>query len=107
MDEVQEINWREYLSDFYTKTSARYVIGQLEKCPTTQRLHIQFFANYKSGKTFNSIKKHDKTLHIEKPRSTVASHNYSFKEDTRVEGPHSIGEKPVSLNSKDDWQSVV
>jgi len=41
--------------------------------------------------------------HFEPVKVNNGADDYCLKEDTRVEGPWELGEKPVKRNSKVDW----
>lgn len=66
-----------------------YVIGQLEKCPTTKRLYLQFLAHNKNSRAWPFLKCHKETCHYGK-----ASERFCSKEITRIGGPWEFGEKP-------------
>lgn len=95
----------DYLENFFQKTKAQYVCGQLEK-GAEGTLHLQFFANYKDQKKAGGIKKHDSRLHIEIVKVNNGADSYCMKEETRVDGPWEFGVKPVKRNSKTDWAEV-
>lgn len=46
---------REFLERLYTK--AVYVNGQLEKCPTTDRVHLQFYCRFKQTMRISGVSK--------------------------------------------------
>lgn len=68
----------DYLENFYKKTKAQYVCGQLEK-GAEGTLHLQFFANYKDQKKAGGIKKHDNRLHIEIVKVNNGADAYCMK----------------------------
>lgn len=41
----------------FNKSLARYINGQYEKCPTTDKLHVQFYMNFEEPKRFSALKK--------------------------------------------------
>lgn len=62
--------------------------------------------NFKSPVRPTHIKKFENKLHIEVVKINNGAHDYCMKEDTRLEGPFEFGVKPVSRNSKHDWDEV-
>lgn len=94
----------DYLEKAYKSLpGCRYVCGQLEKAPTTDKLHIQWFVNFDKPQRHSCIKKFDNSVHTEKVKINNGAHDYCMKEETRVEGPWTYGIKPVQRNSKTDW----
>lgn len=57
-------------------------------------LHIQGFVQYKSPRSFASIKKQFTREHIEVCKNAFRSWEYCGKSDTRVEGPTEFGPMP-------------
>lgn len=98
--------WKEYLQDLKEKTKAEYICGQLEKGEKEGHLHIQFYVHFKQACRVSAITKHDKRIHCEKVKINNGADRYCMKEETRVEGPIELGEKPIARNSKSDWEEV-
>jgi len=73
------------------KDTCDWVLGQVEKCPTTGKLHIQGMAWSKTDIRWGYLKDH----HREKCHSPLESIEYCSKEDTRVEGPFEYGTRPT------------
>lgn len=81
---------------------ADYVLMQIERCPTTSKLHYQGYVIIKSRPRFNALRTmYPKRIHWETRRgSHVQAKDYCSKEDTRVAGPwffgtdESIAEQP-------------
>lgn len=67
---------------------------QIEKCPTTNRLHIDGVMYWKDKKRKQALKNQCAGIHVEIPKSVEACLNYAGKELTRVRGPYEIGHKP-------------
>lgn len=73
----------------------RYLVFQEEKCPETDRHHLQGYAQFKDPVRFGAFKTWlgDETAHVEKANGSAAQNrNYCTKEETRVNGPWEIGE---------------
>lgn len=68
----------------------KYVIYQLERCPTTGRLHWQGFMDLYKPIKFTYLKRllDDNTIHFEVCRDPRAVEVYSRKHPTRVKGPY-------------------
>lgn len=84
--------------------SIPYAIGQLERCPTTGRLHWQFFVVLRVKRRLNGVKSalkqwlgdHAASTHLESARGTVAEcRDYCSKLDTRVGFSFEYGTPPV------------
>ncbi len=53
------------------------------------------------------FKKIDPRIHFEKVKTTPdKAADYCMKEETRLQGPWEFGVRPVSRNSKHDWEQV-
>ncbi len=83
-DEIDQERLRdeEHWPDFVVQ-----VLGQMETCPTTGRLHFQGALNTKQRK-FGQIKAWLETAHIEVCRQKDALVKYVKKEETSVEGTY-------------------
>jgi len=68
-----------------------WCLGQLEKCPTTGKIHLQGMANSKSDRGWGFLK----SDHIEKCKAPLDSLKYCQKEETRVSGPYEQGVRPT------------
>jgi len=79
----------------------KYAIWQLEKCPDTDRLHLQGYAEFSKVFTLPGAKKvfhplYRRTVHLEKRRGTADDAcRYCSKEDSRVQGPFAYGQRAV------------
>lgn len=79
-------------SVYYQPISPSYLRWQIERCPTTQKLHIQGFCQLSKQVYFTRIKACDSACHFEKTRGTADEADaYCSKEDTRVSGPYQWG----------------
>lgn len=81
------------LRDLANVRDVRYTCGQLERCPTTQRLHLQFYVQRVSSTRFSWWKKNmPPGANLDRQRRTnIAAKEYAMKEDTRVAGPWEFG----------------
>ena len=72
---------------------ANYLICQVEKAPTTGRLHLQGFICLKKSSRAAFLKKHlGNTVHLEHARSSSSScRDYCRKDATRTDGPWEFG----------------
>ena len=87
---------------FIEQVKADYKCGQLEKCPKTGKLLVQFFAWSKNPQRWSELtKKH----HCERPRDQVKSLDYCMKDDTRVDGPWEFGQRPT-FNKKGEKEKL-
>lgn len=89
------------------KPTITFVIGQLERCPTTGRPHIQAYLKCEKL-TFNTIKKVlPPTAHIEVSRSSPqANVNYVTKSKTRMSPHVYVGEPPKGAGHRTDLEAV-
>lgn len=86
-----EIPSAEVIATF--KDMVGYLVFQQEKCPDTERLHYQGYAEFVKQNTLASLKKIDASIHWEPRRGTAKeASDYCKKVDTRVAGPWEHGE---------------
>jgi len=81
-----EIAAEEYIKLWHTKGKAKYVNGQVERCPTTQKLHVQFKLWFTNPVRKSTLIKFDKIASFTKV-GVDNSPDYAIKENTRVVGP--------------------
>lgn len=81
-----------------------YLVYQVERCPKTQRLHLQAFIYYSNARVWP--KKRYPRAHIEPARSFTALMRYCGKEETRVEGPWEFGTKPA-MGKRNDLEKLA
>lgn len=76
-------------------TKIKFMTFQLEKAPSTQRLHFQVYVEFKTQVRMNFIKDiFGDEVHIENRKGSQAEAiAYCNKEETRVEGPWTYGKK--------------
>ncbi len=91
-----------YLRQLHSR-SGGYVVGQLEKCPDTDRLHIQGFVQLPERKRFSQVKGLCPTeCHLELAKAPKQALAYCKKADSRVDGPWSHGEEPKFQGRRSD-----
>jgi len=72
----------------------RYCVGQLERAPTTDQMHIQGYIELSRPVSFKFLKEQSglPTLHLESRKGTRAqARKYCMKEESRVAGPWETG----------------
>lgn len=82
----------------------RYCVWQLEKCPSTGRNHLQGYIEFRNPVRMGGVKRifGDDTLHLEARRgSRKQAVEYCTKEDSRVQGPWTIGTEPKQGERRD------
>lgn len=97
---------REYLEKLYLLSKAVYVVGQLEKAPTTGTLHIHAYVNFKQPVRQVRLKSLDSKAHLTAVVVERGADKYCMKEKSKVDGPWEFGVKPVRRDSATDWQDV-
>lgn len=86
----------------------RYLVFQQEKCPNTDRLHIQGYAQFKDPVRRSAFQRWlgDLTCHVEKANGTAEQNRaYCTKEETRSNGPWEIGE-PARQGQRTDLEGL-
>lgn len=73
-----------------------YGVFQEERCPDTNRLHLQGYLKFGKQWSFKQIKEYwGSTIHIERTRgSPRQASDYCQKSESRVSGPYKHGEEP-------------
>lgn len=100
--------WQAYHLALWGKGMFLYIGSQLERSPSTNRLHWQAFVKFKRE---NKQKKtwfhnngllgvHAEVCSVERAEAI----NYGIKADTRVEGPLESGEKPVPKSASKKFE---
>lgn len=81
-----------------------YAVGQLEMAPTTERPHGHYVMVFKKTCRMTAVKAmfDNVGIHCEAPKSLKGAIAYVQKPETRLEGPHIIGEIPKSAGSRTD-----
>ena len=86
-----------------------YLIYQLEKCPTTGRLHWQGYIEMASKSRMPAVKKAlgDLGAHLEPRRGTPSeASDYCKKSNTRIHGPYEFGELRADPGKRHDLASA-
>lgn len=98
---------REFLESLVSEHGAVWSFGQLERCPTTQKLHVQFAVQFKHQKALKAMKLIDPTAHWEPAKGNV-NHQvaYCSKTDSKVEGPWEFGTRPAQ-GARNDLAAVA
>lgn len=69
-----------------------YAIGQFERCPSTQRIHLQAYARFDRAVAFSTAKSLFGECHLEPAKGTEESNiSYCSKEDSKCAGPFHFG----------------
>lgn len=82
-----ESNFEKFKTPF---PGVHYSCAQLERCPTTKKLHIQGYVQLTKRLRYGGVKDllGDPALHLEEARGTPQQNlEYCTKEETRVDGP--------------------
>ena len=91
------------IEEFAFPEGIAYGVYQKEKCPTTGRVHVQFFCQMTKRTRLSAMKKLFPGDHLEIARSPVEARAYCMKEETRVSSPVEVGkwkeEKSVDMVS--------
>lgn len=86
---------KEYVDIISNKDRVRCAVWQLERSPTTGRLHLQGYAEFKSALRMAQVKTifDDDSLHLEGRRgSREQAIDYCKKLETRIRGPWEFGD---------------
>jgi len=89
--------------DNNSKCVVKYLSGQLEKCPTTGKLHYHVYILLSSLQQYTWVQRvifNSHPVHLEVPKNDTASRKYCEKDDTRVDGPWELGTKPDGRNTR-------
>lgn len=90
-----ECSTDEYLEKFWKGVGAVYVVGQLEKAPTTGTIHVQFYVNFKNSTRSSKLRKYDPKGHYIGVNIDNGVGKYCMKDESKIEGPWEFGIKPV------------
>lgn len=103
-------NDQERKSDFVQPHSQlRGAVWQLERCPSTNKLHIQGYIEYTAPLRMSAVKKHiGDRCHLETRKGTrEQAIQYCRKPDTRVEGPWELGSFGGEPGKRTDLHDVA
>ena len=76
------------------KLNCLYFIAQVERCPTTNREHLQFLAHFDNNQRASKILSLLPGAHVEIARNTNACVEYCSKDESRIRGPFTNGIPP-------------
>lgn len=112
LEEAQYAEASRLFGEFVEKMSQfRGVAWQLEKAPTTGRLHIQWNILFSNPVSFTKLKADLSEIgvspHIEETRNPRAAWDYTSKTETRVLGPFAIGQGPKKPGERSDLVGFV
>lgn len=87
----------------------RYLIYQLEACPTSGRPHLQGYAEFKDKVTCTMLRNLiGGSVHLESPNGTRAQcRRYCMKPDTQLLPPCEFGEFAETQGKRNDLQSAI
>lgn len=89
----------------------RYIVFQLELCPSSDRLHYQGYMELTEPMRMAGVKRAigDNTMHLEKRRGTRdQARDYAMKDETREDGPWEFGDwKSGGQGKRCDLDNVV
>nr|QXP07664.1 MAG: replication associated protein [Arizlama virus] len=101
--EVAPIHWAD-------KKNFRYMMYQVERAPTTGKIHLQGFICLTGPLRLGELKTHyGARAHWERSRGTIAQNvEYVSKEESRLCGPFELGTKPEggAQANKRKWEDV-
>lgn len=89
-----------------------FMVYQLERCPTTNRRHLQGYFHFQHPKGFRSVKAYFgerwQHVHIEAARGNAASNiKYCTKEETQEGPPFTSGEAPTGQGKRTDIDDFI
>ncbi len=85
-DEVNGTFWAKF------GATLKYGICQIERCPTTERLHLQGYVEFSNAVRMSMLTRALPGIHVEPRNGTRAQAiEYCRKEETRVSGPFEYG----------------
>lgn len=112
IDQLQLEEWFLNFQALYNDGRIRYAVGQLERCATTARLHIQLYVYYnqsvKIGRLKHLLKLPDNYGWADVRRGThQQAIDYCKKEETRVLGPYEYGRAEMDQGKRGDLDSAM
>ncbi len=99
----QSKNWMATIFDLtidpHDWPNVSYCVWQKEKCPKTDKIHLQLFVQFENRcRRSACLKLYQGDWRVARSVKDVVA--YCQKEDTRIDGPWTIGEAPVIQGSK-------
>lgn len=99
----------QFLSEENLNPLIRYATWQQEKCPDTQRLHLQGYIEFKKPQRLPAVKRllGASSVHLERRNgSRDEARAYCRKDETRVDGPWEVGHWIGEQGSRSDLRAV-
>lgn len=95
-------------SDLFKRSEVKLFVGQLEECPDTQRLHVQFYTEFVRPFRLSRLKNlFPDTIHWERRRGSRAQAiAYCQKDESRLEGPVVIGDLDSAQGKRTDLEDA-
>lgn len=85
----------------------RYLRYQIERAPTTGKLHVQGFISFTSPRKFGVVKEIiGNNPHVEFAKKVKEAIDYCGKPETRVHGPWEHGKRPTGQGERTDLKKV-
>lgn len=95
--------YKDYFKLIQQLPKFRYIIGQLETCPTSGKAHIQGYMEFTSKQSIKQIQAIMHGVHLEQRQGTQAeARNYCIKKDTRLSEPYELGSLSTNQGSRTD-----
>lgn len=104
---VWDADWS---TDRVDETKVRYLVCQLERCPTTQKLHFQGYCELFKPARLTGLKKAlgaNSWRGFSRLGTREQARDYCMKEDTRVDGPWEIGAWAGGQGFRTDLEKVI
>lgn len=89
------------VAEFALPEVIQYGVYQTEKCPTTGRVHVQFFVQFKKRLRLTGVKKMFPGDHLEIARDPKSARAYCMKEESRVSSPCEKGTFDLPVDVED------
>lgn len=107
--EVEGSDPAEMLKKVAKMKSVTYCAWQLEMCPTTQRLHYQWYMEFNNASTWNACKKlfGDSSHCLRCDANEQHNTRYVTKPETHVDGPWIYGEPSKGQGARSDLKRMV
>lgn len=94
-----------FANSFWKSKDIVYCIGQLEKCPKTEREHWQYMVCFEKKKRLAAVKTVLGEVHAQLSRSEAAR-VYCHKDETSLGRRWEWGTLPIRRNSRLDWDKI-
>lgn len=100
----------DYSSFISLKDDLRYAIWSLERAPSTGRLHVQGYLEFKVGMRLSAVQRFlsADTCHLEGRRGTrYQAIEYCRKSDSHVAGPWEVGHSGINPGKRTDLHEIT